>query len=357
MIITSITLHPYDLPMRATWVSAAGGFSRRAGCLLRVTTDDGRRGHGDCAPLTGMGGESLQAAVSALRRQAPGLAGLSPDDALAALPPAAASSTPAARCALETALLDLLAQAANMPLARYLRGDSLKNELAVNAALGSLALLDDQTLAAACAQGFSVLKLKVGSQPIDQEIACLHHLAARLPHGVALRLDANRAWRKADAAHFIDACANWPIEMLEEPLITADIAALQGLQESCRFPLALDESLSRFDLQTLCSTPPARRLVLKPPRFGGLLATLQLAERAAAAGLQCIVTSSIDSACGVLAASHLAAAIDNDLAHGLATASWLAADTGTPPRITNGRLTLPDRPGLGFTANDGLIFS
>jgi L-alanine-DL-glutamate epimerase-like enolase superfamily enzyme len=73
--------------------------------------------------------------------------------------------------------------------------------------------------------------------------------------------------------------------------------------------------------------------------------------------MQCVVTSSIDSACGVLAAAHLAAALDNGLAHGLATSSWLTADTGTPPTITNGRLALPDTPGLGFVADNTLDFS
>jgi L-alanine-DL-glutamate epimerase-like enolase superfamily enzyme len=88
-----------------------------------------------------------------------------------------------------------------------------------------------------------------------------------------------------------------------------------------------------------------------------LLPALSLARRAAAAGMQCVVTSSIDSACGVLAAAHLAAALDNGLAHGLATSSWLTADTGTPPTITNGRLALPDTPGLGFVADNTLDFS
>ena len=54
------------------------------------------------------------------------------------------------------------------------------------------------------------------------------------------------------------------------------------------------------------------------------------------------------SACGVTACAQLAAAIAPQACHGLATADWLAADTGTPPAICDGRLWLPQVAGLGF---------
>jgi o-succinylbenzoate synthase len=282
-------------------------------------------------------------------------------DALKALPALTSAGTPAARCALETALLDLLARAENMPLACYLRGKGMSGApnslIAVNAALGSLMQVSEQAILAACSEGFAVLKLKVGTGTIEQELARLQRIAGLLPRGTLLRLDANRAWQAADAARFLDACADLPIEMIEEPLTDPKIDTLQCLQARCTFPLALDESLTDFDLDALCAAPPVRRLVLKPPRLGGLLPALEVARRAAAAGMQCVVTSSVDSACGVFGAAHLAATLDNGLAHGLATSSWLAADTGTPPAVSNGQLGLPDIPGLGFVANNALVFS
>ena len=91
-----------------------------------------------------------------------------------------------------------------------------------------------------------------------------------------------------------------------------------------------------------------RRLILKLPRLGGFLPAVALAQRFAAAGGDCIVTSSLESACGLLAAAHLAAALGGDMAHGLATAEWLATDLGAPPPVAAGYLTLPAGPGLGF---------
>jgi len=98
--------------------------------------------------------------------------------------------------------------------------------------------------------------------------------------------------------------------------------------------------------------PPVRRVVLKPMVQGGLVPALALARRAREAGVECVVTTTVDSAVGVTAALHLAAAVANDLAHGLATSAWLESDVGNPPQPTGGVLRLADRPGLGCVPSE-----
>lgn len=356
MKITGAALHAYRLPLRAAWASAAGGFAVREGWLLRLTSADGHCGYGDCAPLPMSGTETAERAEAVLQTYAYKLIGRPTAGALATLEEVARYRTPAARCAVETALLDLLAQDAGRLLADYLRGSAGARTVAVNAALGSLRSCSTQALAAARAAGFDVVKLKVGSAPLAEEISHLRAIAGQLPAGMRLRLDANRAWHEAQAQAFLAACSDLPIEMLEEPLADPRPDALCRLQARCAFPLALDESLATFDPAVIFAAPPVRCLVLKPQRSGGLLPALALARRAAVAGLACVATSSVDSACGVLAAAHLAAALGNDLTHGLATSTWLSADTGLPPRIAGGRLQLPNATGLGFVPGRELVF-
>lgn len=316
MKIVSVRWLPYRLPLRRPWVSAAGSLVERSGRLLRLKTDDGRNGWGDCAPFPEIGIH----------------------------PPAAQ------RHAEQCALLDLAAQAAGLPLATWLRGGtSGPAGVAVNAVLGNLSGLRDEDVEAALATGFTILKLKVGNADPAEEIGRLHQLAARLPEGIALRLDANRAWDDATAGRVLAACAGLPIESCEEPLRSPSATSLGELQSDLPFPLAIDESFHLVD-EAFYAAPPVRRLVLKPPRHGGLLPALEVAFRARAAGVDCVVTSSLESACGLLAAAHLAAAVGPELAHGLATAGWFAADTGAAPAIRGGRLQLPDIPGIGFTS-------
>jgi O-succinylbenzoate synthase len=80
------------------------------------------------------------------------------------------------------------------------------------------------------------------------------------------------------------------------------------------------------------------------------LASIELALRARAAGLEVIITSSLESACGLIACAHLAAAVAPLATHGLASADWFAKDTGQAPLIANGQMIIPQQAGIGFKA-------
>ncbi|UCV21393.1 o-succinylbenzoate synthase [Ferribacterium limneticum] len=306
---------PYALPLNRPWQTSRGELNQREGRLLRLQSADGLTGWGDCAPLPEFG----------------------------------ISETSATAFAEECAHLDLIAQQAELPLNAWLSGEAPVSNLTVNRNFGPILKCAPDALADAAETGFSVLKLKVGIAPVNDEIAALHQLAKSLPAGLRLRLDANRAWNFADAENFVAACAGLHIEGLEEPLAEPAPVLLQKLQSTAAFPLAIDESIHLLDAHFF-RHPPVRRIVIKPARHGGLLASVELALRARASGIEVIVTSSLESACGLLACAHLAAAVAPDAVHGLATADWFAEDTGSKPAIVGGQLQLPTGPGLGFHA-------
>ncbi|WP_170291356.1 o-succinylbenzoate synthase [Dechloromonas hortensis] len=304
---------PYALPLKRPWQTSRGQLLERRGKLLRLRNDQGLTGWGDCAPLPEFGIDE-----------------------------------PAARAfAEESAHLDLAAQSASLPLHAWLSGEPNVASLAVNSNLGAISELSEAALQASLDAGFQVLKIKVGLAAPAEEIARLRQLATGLPAPIKLRLDANAAWSLPEARQFLDACRSLPIEGLEEPLRYPVPEELAQLQAGLPFPLALDESCHLLT-PAFFRHPPLRRLVLKPARHGGLLKSMEIALRARAAGLECIVTSSLESSCGLLACAQLAAAIAPDSVHGLGTAEWLAADTGWTAPISGGRLYLPESNGLGF---------
>jgi o-succinylbenzoate synthase len=323
------TLRPYRLPLVRPWVAAAATLVERRGALLRLTADDGLAGWGDCAPLPSGGDpEAVLAALAGWCRRPAG-------SDFQELPPEA-------RWAIETAECDIAARRAGLPLWRHLGGAA--GAVAVNAALGPLDANCAARATTAIAQGYASGKIKVGLRPVAEEIARLKDL----PPGLLLRLDANRAWNAADAERFLTACAGLPIEAIEEPLAAPTLTGLAALQATAPCALAIDESLPQFGIDAIIAARAARRLVLKPARLGGIAATQDIARRAQAAGIEIVITSVIDSALGVTAAAHLAAALSPHLAHGLATSVWLAEDIAPPPPIAAGQLTLPDAPGLGI---------
>jgi O-succinylbenzoate synthase len=311
--VTTAAWLPYALPLCQPWQSGRGSIALRRGRLRRLDHEDGTAGWGDCAPLPAFGIDAARATAFAE----------------------------------ESAHLDLAARHAGKPLAVWLGGDPAITALAVNAHIGPLTADSASAAAAAWAAGFTVLKLKVGIAPVADDIARLHTLSAALPDGCRLRLDANGAWDMIDAARFLAACRELPVEACEEPLRAPDLRSLTHLQAATPFALAVDESLVALG-DDFFRHPPVRRLVIKPARLGGLWAALSLARQARAAGIEIVISSALESSCGLLASAHLAAAAAPEAVHGLATAAWFACDTGEPPRIERGRLLLPPDAGLGF---------
>lgn len=304
---------PYALQLKRPWQTSRGELNQRVGRLLRLQSADGLLGWGDSAPLPEFG----------------------------------ISEASATAFAEECAHLDLITQQAGLPLNAWLSGEPPAGFVTVNRNLGPILKCSAEALTDAANAGFYILKLKVGVATLGDEIAALHRLAKSLPAGLSLRLDANGAWNLADAESFIAACAGLPIEGLEEPLAQPTPDLLQKLQSTAAFPLAIDESTQLLDVHFF-RHPPVRRIVIKPARHGGLLASVELALRARASAIEVIVTSSLESACGLLACAHFAAAVAPDAVHGLGTAEWFAEDTGNLPTMAGARFALPSSPGIGF---------
>jgi L-Ala-D/L-Glu epimerase len=338
----------YTLPLLRDWSGGGSGFSARHGWLLELEDTNGNTGYGDCAPLPAHGTEQPPAAHAALTSTLSRLNGLTPEQALEQLPEATA--TPAARCALESALLDLLSRRQGIPMHRWLQPES-GNRIRTNASLGALDDGLSERATKAIGHGYKTLKLKLGATDPQQEIPLLLELCSSLPGTVQLRLDANRAWDMTTAESMLKQMQGLPIESLEEPLSKPDLERLKQLQETTPITLALDESCRNLQTTDLHRLSPLRRIILKPMVLGGLTPCLLLGQRAQQLGIEAVVTTTVDSAAGVWAATQLAAALDagGRLCHGLGTGEWLQRDLGTAPEIRQGEITIPATPGLGFS--------
>ena len=351
--IASAKTLPYRLPLRRPWRFAERALNERSGWLIRLVDERGRIGWGESAPLPAIGTEQPAVTARWLSTSVPRLVGTTPDTALTQLAPAAAAP-PAARCGLETALLDLSAQQIGRPLRCLLRPDAA-SRVTVSGVLGAMPQWRADPLRQVMNQGYRCLKLKVGVYSPKAEARALGALFDILPARIEIRLDANRAWRRAQAESFlsrapIDARLQW----IEEPLADGP-AQIAALREKWPIAVALDESLNPGSLDQVVESAAVDVLVLKPMRLGGLLPCLDLARRAAAAGIRCLVTTSLDGAVGRWAAAQLAAAVDAKgaaMAHGLATGDWLARDFAPGPEIRAGEMALPDTPGLGCAAEN-----
>jgi o-succinylbenzoate synthase len=336
--LVEASLTPYALPLRRPLATAAGLINRREGLVLRLVTEDGVEGLGECAPLPGFSVLDLPGHRLALERLLPQLRGLAlhPNDVPAFnLPPAAAF-------AFECALYDNEGRRRGVTVARLLRPDA-----AAVVACSRLVRTAEEAVAAQ-AEGVAMVKLKVAVESVSRDLARVAALRAMAP-GLRLRLDANRGWTMAEAQEALTGLAALGVESVEEPLIGSDLGGLRALR-ALGVPLLADESArDEDDVARLIDAEAVDGVVLKPMFIGGLRRSLALAERAAAAGLSVVVTTALDAAIGRAGALHVAAACPQAALWpcGLDTGGLLERDLFVSDRVVGGMISTRG-PGLGL---------
>jgi o-succinylbenzoate synthase len=357
MRIVQVAWLSFRIPYAETFTTAHGSPSARLGAIIRVTADDGRVGLGEASPVPAFGGGTLDDTLKHIAELAPRLVGRSLDAATALLDRLdyTLAGMPAAACGFDTALLDLRAQAAGLPLARLLAPGAAAT-VPVNATVGAA------DTAAACRAagraahfGIECVKLKVGMAGTrEAELARIAAVRATLGAATHLRLDANAAWDVPEAIAIIRAAERYDLEFVEQPVAANDLAGMARVRASVRTPIAADESLSGPEqAAAIVAAGAADVLILKPMMAGGLRRARGVIRQAQPAGLRTIVTTTIDAGVGVAAALHLAATLPTPLACGLATGTLLVGDLlAQPIAVRNGAIQLPNQPGLGVRIDE-----
>ncbi|MEE2767826.1 MAG: o-succinylbenzoate synthase [Actinomycetota bacterium] len=312
-----------------------GVIHRREVLLISVADSEGRWGHGEAAPLPGFSRDTLNDAEAALHSWVGGDNG-------------GLEASPTASAAVDSAKLDLASQAAGVPLHVHLDPSSPSSVPVAALVVGTH--LDELESAAglAVASGHRTLKLKVGSRPITEDRGRIQAVRDGSGSQAAIRLDANGAWGLDEAVELLGRLTPEDIELIEEP-VSGGLVALEKVAAQTGIPIAADESATHPEsFAEILRTGSVAVVVIKPSAIGGPAEATRRIAAARDAGLSVVVTSMLEGAVGVAAAAHLAsatAALDPE--PGLATSALLAEDIGPALPVADGRLWLPERPGLG----------
>jgi len=335
---------PFSLPLSAPLSTASGTIEAREGFVVRYD-HRGETGVGEATPLPGWT-ESLADCDAAL--DAAATAELSGGHTAATLE-LSADSVPAARHGFATALLDADARADGVPLYRWFDGDRRCETVPVNATVGDGDPVETaDKVARAVDSGFDCCKLKVGARGVEADIERVRTVRERVGDDLTLRADANGAWTHGQATLAFDAFADLGVDYVEQPLPAEDLAGHADLRGG-PVGVALDESLVHQRADTVLSAEAADVLILKPMVLGGPGNAHTLALRAREQGVEPVVTTTIDGVVARLAALHVAAAVPDIGACGLATGDRLARDLAPDPAaVTDGEMPVPQRDGLGL---------
>ena len=332
----------FSLGLDSPLDTARGQITQRRGFLVGVDAA-GVTGIGEATPLPDWT-ESFDNCQDALTATEPTLPATAPDPA----------TTPAAAHAVELARLDARGRGQATPLAAMLRqeafgvdADPVPQQVPVNATIGDGTV--DATVTAAeeaITNGSECLKLKVGARSLDADIERVRAVREAVGDGISLRVDANGAWAVPTAKQAIDAFAALDVAYIEQPLPADDLDGHRELRDR-GVEIALDESLASASVSAVLDADAADVVILKPMALGGPLQTTRAAAAAREAGVDPVVTTTIDAVVARTAAVHVAAAIPAVDPCGLATGSLLADDMAADPvTLAAGTASVPTGGGL-----------
>ena len=322
----------------------------RQGHLLRLTDDRGNVGVGEASPLPGYSPDDasecprILSTVASCLDHAPDHVG--EIDAWLGRTVPIPTNAPASRFAVETAVLDLVSQRANMPLSVLLGG---KDDACVpiNGVVGARGDVDRWVEEARelVERGIRTIKVKIGrSDDFRRELHELAVVRALLPADVELRLDANGSL-ESDVRAKMTRLSPLRASFVEEPT-SGD--ALLSIHDP-KLPWAADESLVD-DAFAMCALESAgcAAIVLKPAILGGILRSRVLAEKARARKVGVVVTHVFDGDVAHAAACALALALDSPLACGLDRHAGMRS--ASPHLAIPGFVTATERIGVGAAA-------
>lgn len=356
MHIARLEAYPWDVPMRAPYRSAQRTTTVAQNVLVKLHLADGIVGYGEAAPATYVTGETQVSILRAINLAAPRLVHRPAPDATEIIAEQLVT-TPGARGAMEMALYDAMARAADMPLYKLMGGAD--NSPTSRITDLSLPLLTEpvavERATQAARRGFTTLKIKIGGGDEAADVRRVRAIANAAPQA-KLRLDGNQGFTPAAAIRLVEDLMDLTarIELFEQPTKAGDDAAMAQVQKGIPFPVFADESChSAEDAKRLLETGICRGVVLKLAK-SGLTGAYEVAQAVAEAGGVCLFGCMMETRVGIGAALHLTLALGESVVPMLDLDGHLLVNDETcvigGPRQDGQTLSIdPALPGLGVS--------
>ena len=333
-----LSWEPYELQLRHVFTVAS--YSRTTTPDVQVKIEyDGFTGYGE-ASMPPYLGQTVQSVCSFLEKVDLGQFAdpFCIDDILTYVDSLSPGDT-AAKAAVDIALHDLVGQLLGQPWYRIWGLDAATApDATFTIGIDTADVVREKTRE--CASQFNILKVKVGLEN-DMEMIRAIRDVTMLP----LAVDANQGWKDREKAlEEIFWLKEQGIVMVEQPMPKERIDDNAWLTERSPLPIFADEAIQR--LKDIPSIKGAYTGInIKLMKCTGMREAWKMANYAHAEGMRVMVGCMTETSCAVTAAAQLSPIVDfADLDGNL----LISNDRFRGMEVVNGKITLPDRPGLGL---------
>ncbi len=252
-----------------------------------------------------------------------------------------------ALAAIDIALYDLKAKRAGLPLAKLLGAhrDSVRTYNTSGGFLNASIEEVKERASRSIAEGIGGIKIKVGLPDGKQDLARVAAVREHIGPDMPLMVDANQQWDRGTALRMGRRLEQYDLVWIEEPLDAYDAEGHAALAAALDTPIATGEMLASVaEHERLIATRACDIIQPDAPRVGGITQFLRLLTLADQAGLDL--------------APHFAMEIHLHLAATYPREPWVEHFDWLDPLFNerletkDGRMLVPDRPGLGVTFSE-----
>ena len=190
-----------------------------------------------------------------------------------------------------------------------------------------------------CAEKFNILKVKLGRDN-DKEMIETIRSVTNLP----IAIDANQGWKdKKYALDMIHWLNERGIVMIEQPMPKTQIDDIAWVTEHSPLPVFADESIQRLK-DVAAQKGIFSGINIKLMKCTGMREAWKMLNLARAMDMKVMIGCMTETSCACSAAAQLSPAVDfADLDGNL----LIANDRFRGMEVVNGKITIPDLPGIG----------
>ena len=286
-----------DIPITDPFVVATGARTIAENVFLRVTLANGEQGYGEAAPFPEVGGETRASCLRALHQIGKIVLGRSAAShkEVGRLLSEQALLYPAARCGLETAVIDAHCRASNIPMWQLWGGADVRTrETDITIPITDL----NKTVALARgwhAKGFRLFKMKIGKD-VESDIRRLEAVHRTLP-GISFIGDGNQGFSRQDCLIFAREVKRFggTMVLLEQPVVRDDLDSMAAIRRETGIPVAADESVrSLTDAQEVVAQDAADYINIKIMKTG-VTEAVEIASFTKASGLKLMIGGMLET--------------------------------------------------------------
>lgn len=350
MKIKSISVLPYEIKLIEPFVISLGPLTHAKNVVVRIDTDEGYRGYGECSPFMAINGESHETGKIVGEYFAKALLGKDPLDIAGNIQimDDIIYGNNSIKSAFDMALYDLTAQAAGLPLYRLLGGSVRPLHTDYTVSLGSPENMIRQALWIQ-KQGFTAIKIKLGGDP-KEDIFRLKSIRKAVGSVIPFRLDANQGWSFSGALEVLIVAENLGVEYCEEPIPRWAFMDLAELSKKSPIPIMADESCSdHHDAERLIRLNACPMFNIKLGKSGGIYRALKIIRLAEEHRISLQIGGFLESRLAFTASAHLALASQQVHHCDFDTPLMFEEDPvqGGIKYGPGGEILVPELPGLG----------